>query len=158
MLFAVKRFGSTFQIAWLALAVCLTCVGAEAPAAAHVFSLTVDVDGVRNSQGAIGMLVFRTADGWPDETKLAVRMLQVPAHAGRTVVHVDGLSEGDYGILVVHDENLNRKLDKDWKGLPKEQWGMSNNPRVLLTTPKFDAAKFHVRGDMEVQVQMRLLH
>lgn len=123
--------------------------------AQKTYTLTVVVEGVRNSTGEIGMLMFNSRQGWPDELKDALRGTRVPAVAGKTTVKVDSLAPGDYGVLVIHDENLNQKLDRDWKGLPSEQWGMSNNPRVYLSAPTFERARFHLTGDMEIHITLK---
>jgi uncharacterized protein (DUF2141 family) len=124
-------------------------------AAQKVYTLTVVVDGVRNSTGNIGMLIFNSRQGWPDELKSALRGATVPAEAGKTTVKVEGLPAGDYGVLVIHDENMNQKLDRDWKGIPSEQWGMSNNPKVFLSAPSFDRARFHLTGDMQIHIILK---
>lgn len=123
--------------------------------APKTYTLTIVVEGVRNSTGQIGMLMFNSRQGWPDELRDALRGTTVPAVAGRTVIKVDGLIAADYGALVIHDENMNQKLDRDWKGLPSEQWGMSNNPRVYFAAPSFDRARFHLSGDMEIHIQLK---
>lgn len=124
-------------------------------AAQKLYTLSVVVDGVRNSTGNIGMLIFNSRQGWPDELKSALRGATVPAEAGKTTVKIEGLPAGDYGVLVIHDENMNQKLDRDWKGIPSEQWGMSNNPKVYLSAPSFDRARFHLTGDMEIHIILK---
>jgi uncharacterized protein (DUF2141 family) len=120
------------------------------------YALTVYVDGLRNSVGNIDLLVFDQAQGWPDEIPYSIRKFELPATAGSMVVKVNDLPAGEYGVIVVHDENLNRRIDKDWRGVPIEQWGMSNNPRVYMTTPAYHRAKFKMQGNMEVHVPMKL--
>ena len=124
-------------------------------AAQKLYTLTIVVDGVRNSAGNIGMLIFNSRQGWPDELRSALRGATVPAEAGHTILKVDGLPAGEYGVLVIHDENMNQKLDRDWKGIPSEQWGMSNNPKVFLAAPSFDRARFHLSGDMEIRIILK---
>ncbi len=123
--------------------------------AIHGERLTVYVEGVRNSTGNIGYLVFNSDRGWPDTIAEAVRGDVVPAQKGTTVFEVTDLPPGDYGVLVIHDENGNKKLDRDWKGVPKEQWGMSNNPRVYLAAPSFQRARFHVDRTTEIHIQLK---
>ncbi len=120
------------------------------------YTLTVYIDGLRNSVGNIDMLVFNQADGWPDEIPHSIRAYEVPAVEGNMVLKVENLPPGDYGVIVVHDENLNRRIDKDWRGVPIEQWGMSTNPRVYFRTPSFDRARVHLEGDMQVHVPLKL--
>jgi uncharacterized protein (DUF2141 family) len=101
------------------------------------------------------MLLFNSPEGWPDSLNKAVRGQTVPALQGSTTLRLNNLPEGDYGVLVIHDENGNNKLDRDWKGIPKEQWGMSNNPRVLLSAPTFHQAQFHLSSDKEIHIILK---
>lgn len=120
------------------------------------YTLTVYIDGLRNSVGNIDLLVFDQPQGWPDEIPWSIRKFEVPAMEGNMVIKVNDLPAGEYAVLVLHDENLNRRIDKDWRGVPIEQWGMSNNPRVYMTTPAYHRAKFKLLSDMEVHVPMKL--
>jgi uncharacterized protein (DUF2141 family) len=157
------RFSRQLRAAALAAAALLLtlCLMAEPPepqpasAKAAGCTLTVVVEGVRNSTGTIGYLLFNSATGWPDELKSAYRGGTVKAVAGRTIFRLENLPPGEYGVLVIHDENGNRKLDKDWKGMPIEQWGMSNNPRVFLSTPPFRHASFRLAGDREIHIALK---
>jgi uncharacterized protein (DUF2141 family) len=117
--------------------------------------LRVYVEGVRNSKGVIGYLVFDSSRGWPDTMKDTVRMDAVPAREGTTMIEMPNLRTGDYGLVVIHDENSNKKLDRDWKGAPKEQWGMSNNPRAYLSAPSYERAKFHLASAMDMHIVLK---
>jgi uncharacterized protein (DUF2141 family) len=68
---------------------------------------------------------------------------------------IAGLPDGVYGVVVLHDENKNQRLDRNWFGKPKEQWGMSNNPTARLSAPAFERARFMLEGDKTIEV---LLH
>jgi uncharacterized protein (DUF2141 family) len=117
--------------------------------------LRVYVEGVRNSKGVIGYLVFDSSRGWPDTIKDTVRMDAMPAHEGTVLLEIPNLRTGDYGLVVIHDENSNKKLDRDWKGSPTEQWGMSNNPRAYLSAPPYDRAKFHIEHAMDLHIVLK---
>src|SRR5512146_2502678 len=127
----------------------------DAPAVKGTATLTVDVEGVNTQGGNIGVMVFRSAKGWPEDNGEAYRAVVVAAHPGMVIVRVPDLPVGEYAIAVGHDVNLNRKVDRNWLGKPTEQWGMSNNPHPKLKTPDFSKAKFEVSGDEEVRIQMQ---
>jgi len=133
-----------------------TPVASTGAGALGSFTLTVEIEGLRNSSGNIDMLVFDQSQGWPDEIPYSIRKFEVPAVEGNMVLKVPNLPAGEYAVIVVHDENLNRRIDKDWRGVPIEQWGMSNNPRVYMSTPAYHRAKFRMQGDTEIHVPMKL--
>jgi len=110
-------------------------------------TLRVHVDGLRNSNGVIGSVIFTSPDGWPEDTKKAFRHGPTPISPGErqgTVVW-EHLPPGDYGVAVIHDENRNAKLDRNLIAIPKEGFGFANNPHVALSAPPFQAAIVHVQ-------------
>jgi uncharacterized protein (DUF2141 family) len=121
---------------------------------AELHSLTVAIDGVANSKGVVGVLVFNSARGWPEHVSAAFRSKAVAAHEGRTELTITGLPTGDYAVVVLHDENENKKLDRNWLGKPTEQWGMSNNPEYFLSAPSFEESRFRLGSDERIHVKL----
>jgi len=52
------------------------------------------------------------------------------------------LEEGIYSIGFFIDKNNNEKLDTNFLGVPKEQFGFSNDAMGLFGPPSFEAASF----------------
>ncbi len=52
------------------LRVLASLLSSAAPAG---YRLTVEVENVRNAQGVVGVLVFNTAQGWPEQFSAALR-------------------------------------------------------------------------------------
>ena len=110
-------------------------------------TLRIHVDGLRNSIGVVGSVIFRTSDGWPEDTKKAYRHGPTPIAPGERQATVvwEHLPPGDYGVAAIHDENRNAKLDRNIIGIPKEGFGFANNPHVGLSAPAFNLAVVHVQ-------------
>jgi uncharacterized protein (DUF2141 family) len=108
--------------------------------------LRIHVDGLRNSTGVVGAAIFKSADGWPENMDKAVHHWPTPISAGarEATAVMENLPQGDYGVVAIHDENKNHKLDRNFIGIPKEGFGFANNPHVLLSAPPFSAAIVHV--------------
>jgi len=53
---------------------------------------------------------------------------------------------GTYALAVIHDENMNGKLETNWLGIPKEGYGFSNDAKGILGAPSFAAASFRYDG------------
>jgi uncharacterized protein (DUF2141 family) len=119
------------------------------------YKVTVIAEGVNEQDGNIGVLLFNSTKGWPEDRTAALRDVVVPAHAGVVKVELADVPAGTYAIAVAHDVNKNHKLDKNWIGMPTEQWGMSNNPHARIKAPAFSAAQFTVNHDMEIHVKMQ---
>jgi len=120
----------------------------------EVHSLTVVVDGVANSKGVVGVLVFNSARGWPEYPSAAFRSKAVAAQEGLTELTLTDLPTGYYAVVVLHDENQNKKLDRNWFGKPTEQWGMSNDPHYSLSAPPFEQAIFRLERDERIHVKV----
>jgi uncharacterized protein (DUF2141 family) len=118
-------------------------------------TLTVVVENVNQEGGNIGVLVFNSTRGWPEDRFAALRDVVVPAHPGTVTVTVPDLPAGDYAVAVAHDVNKNHKLDKNLFGAPKEQWGMSNNPHATIKAPSFATARFSLAADQEIHVKLQ---
>jgi uncharacterized protein (DUF2141 family) len=108
--------------------------------------LRIHVDGLRNSTGVVGAAIFKSPDGWPEDMSKAFNHWPTPIAAGahEATAVMENLAPGDYGVVAIHDENKNRKLDRNFIGIPKEGFGFANNPHVGLSAPAFSFAIVHV--------------
>ncbi|HWR52906.1 MAG TPA: DUF2141 domain-containing protein [Bryobacteraceae bacterium] len=116
--------------------------------------LTIVAEGVRNSRGVVGVLLFRSARGWPEDVGAAFRSEAARAHPGITTMTFEDLPPGTYAIVLLHDENENKKLDKNFFGVPREGWGMSNNPKAHGAAPAFSRARFVFRSDTRLRIHL----
>jgi len=126
-------------IAWLA-----TLLLACSPSTAA--SLVVHVTRIDSHHGQLKVGIFANANGWPSD-KGAITGQNVPLASikGDDVdVTFANVKPGDYAVGRYHDANGNNRLDKNFLGVPKEQWGVSNNVKPHLRAPRFDEARFKV--------------
>tara|TARA_Y100000991_G_C21951875_1_gene340183 strand:+ start:274 stop:711 length:438 start_codon:yes stop_codon:yes gene_type:complete len=68
---------------------------------------------------------------------------------------VINLPEGIYAIALFIDANKNMKIDKNFLGIPKEQYGFSNNAMGNLSGPSFEQAKFQVKGNSIQNIKLK---
>jgi uncharacterized protein (DUF2141 family) len=106
-------------------------------------AVTLHVDGFRNQKGDLGVTVFQSSDGWPENNNKALQHGAFPFSGNQATVKLD-LPPGRYAFAVIHDENSNHKLDRNFIGYPKEGFGFSTNPRVYLSAPSFEATAVQV--------------
>ena len=126
---------------------------------AETATLTVRVTGARNNKGRIGVTLFRNAQGFPDDASQAFRQQSVDIDAKTMSAQLTfkDLPQGTYAVSVLHDENGNGKMDKNFVGIPKEGYGASNNPKKKRRTPTFDEAKFSLTGS-EQSIEITLIY
>jgi uncharacterized protein (DUF2141 family) len=105
--------------------------------------LTIDVGNVRNAEGVVRIDVCTQDLFLKDDCRFVG---EAPARAGVTTVTVRDLPAGAYAIQAYHDENRNRKVDRNFIGLPKEGVGFSRDARIRLGPPKWADAVFAFDG------------
>ena len=120
---------------------------ASSPDSSAGCTLRIHVDGLRNSTGVVGSIIFKSRAGWPEDKDKSFRHGPTPIAPGERQATVvwEHLPPGDYGVAVIHDENRNAKLDRNLIAIPKEGFGFANNPHVGLSAPPFDAAIVHLQ-------------
>ncbi len=98
--------------------------------------------------------LFNSPEKWLGEQPIYSSTIDV---AGQTVVwKINDVPYGNYGIAVLHDENKNGKMDKNFVGIPQEPYGFSNNVRVTFGPPTWEKSKFVVRGSItEVSIEAK---
>ena len=70
------------------------------------------------------------------------RKVRIPAAAGQQIVCMNLEQPGTYAVAVYHDIDGDRKLKKQWNLLPREPFGLSNNPEQQFGFPKFSDSAF----------------
>lgn len=65
------------------------------------------------------------------------------------------LKKGVYAIKVLVDNNDNGKIDLNFFGIPKEQFGFSNNVLGILGVPKFEKASFKLSSNKKIEIKLR---
>jgi uncharacterized protein (DUF2141 family) len=122
-------------------------------------TLTVRVTGARNTKGKIGVTLFQDAQGFPDDTSKAVRQqgVEIDPNTKSAQVTFKDVPQGIFAVSVLHDENGNGKMDKNFVGMPKEGYGASNNPKKKKRAPTFDEAKFSLNTS-EQAIEITLIY
>ncbi len=116
----------------------------------HGHNLNIEVEGIRNSNGLIGISIYNSPHGFPNDLAKAIKTEFVTIKDNKAKIAINNLSEGYYAISVFHDENGNRKIESNWIGLPKEGVGVSNNVKASFGPPKFNDAKFMLNRSEQI--------
>lgn len=135
----------------VACTACLALIFANLPAPALAQSpcpgIHVQILNIRNSTGTVACALFESSDGFPSEyLRSATNVMVIKIRKSQARCNFEDIPPGTYAMAVVHDENMNGKLDTNWLGLPTEGYGFSNNAKGVLGAPSFSAAKFNYDG------------
>lgn len=118
-------------------------------------TIIVQLNGIKEPTGQVLLSLFNKEEGFPTQPEKAFRWSKAKVTASSLIISLDGLPLGTYAIAVVHDENSNEVMDRNWFGLPEEPYGISNNVTRTFTPPKFEEAKFTVTGKRDtVKIEM----
>jgi len=91
------------------------------------------------TEGQLQVLLFDRAEGFEDFAG-PIRVEIFPA-SGQQTLQIDNVPAGAYALLVIHDENGNDRLDRNFIGIPSEPVGFSNAYRPR-GPPTFRNAQF----------------
>jgi len=100
----------------------------------------VKVTGVRNTKGDIRLVVFDQQEGFPSTYQKAKIRKSLPASQAKNGVLTFQLKEirlANCAFVILHDENSNKKMDRNFLKMPKEGAAISNG---LSLRPSFQKA------------------
>ena len=115
--------------------------------------LEVVVSGVTSSEGNVLVALYQEASAFPKFEKV-FRVGKAHAATGDTKVVLEDLPAGEYALAVFHDENGNDALDKNWLGLPKEDYGFSMARTKTFGPPSFEECLVVLREDMTLEIPL----
>lgn len=123
--------------------------------AANAADLHVKVDGITQATGTLSAMLVNSAEAWDGKSEPVSRRRADITATGSIELVFDDLAPGDYAIRVMHDDNGNGKLDRNFVGMPTEGYGFSNNPRVMRAAT-FEEARFTVpAAGTSIQIVLR---
>jgi len=118
---------------------------------AQHYTVEINGSGFESSEGQAMIRIFNQEDGFPREGKKAYKVLKVAISNKTCQAKVD-LPKGDYAFIIIHDENKNDDIDKNWLGMPSEALGVSNYPK--LSKPDFKKAKQLINSNVKINIKV----
>ena len=113
-------------------------------------TITIAIDNIKNNTGKV-VFALHTKDTWMKSQ--GVQSDSVTIINGKATVTFKNVTKGSYAVMALHDVNENGKMDFE-NGMPKENYGMSNNP-MSYGPPQFSEAKFDVLAE-NLDIKIRL--
>jgi uncharacterized protein (DUF2141 family) len=124
---------------------------ANLPASAFAQSscpgIHVKILSIRNSTGTVACALFESPAGFLAEfLHFATNIVVIKVRDTQARCDFAEIAPGAYALAVIHDENMNGKLDTNWLGIPTEGYGFSNDAKALFSAPSFSVARFPYDG------------
>ena len=113
-------------------------------------TLDIEVQGIEKG-GILNLEISSTKEAFEsdeDDAGVAARIQQKVS--GGSYQRSFEIPPGTYAVKLHIDENENGKLDTNFLGIPKEQYGISNNGRFL----NFKAASFIIDTYKKIQIEL----
>jgi uncharacterized protein (DUF2141 family) len=117
----------------------------------ETFDLTVNISGLNSDKGTLMVAVYNKKE---DFLKKQFKGNLAKIKNKKSVVVFKNLPKGEYAVSFVHDENDNKKMDTNFLGIPKEDYGCSNNATGFMGPPKYDDAKFQLSENKSIDIKI----
>lgn len=111
---------------------------------------------IKNSTGTVACALFEAPEGFPTEfLSHATRIMMMTIQDTRGRCDFLDIEAGTYALAVIHDENMNGKMDTNWLGVPEEGYGFSSGAKVSMSAPSFEDASFSYDGeDLDLTISL----
>ena len=121
---------------------------------AQIPQIRVTVNGVR-AHGILTVEIYDENEKAFLSREGRLRRSRDAAEDGTQTVCLNVPGAGTYAVALYHDEDGNRKLARKWNFLPKEPFGLSNNPKLKLRKPRHRDSAFEA-GPLGAEVTVNL--
>ncbi len=114
-------------------------------------SLKISVNNVKVGKGSIVVEIYDKHELFFKKS-LAKKIVKATDKNLDVSFHIP---HGTYAIAIYQDENENKLFDRNFLGLPKEPYGLSNNFKPRFSAPTFNDCKFIVAQATALSISLR---
>jgi uncharacterized protein (DUF2141 family) len=115
-------------------------------------SIEVEISNFASDKGIAMVGLFNSEASFMDDGYMGK---EVEIKDNKAFARFKDIPDGTYAILIYHDENKNGELDK-FLGIPREDYGASNQAHSRLGPPRWQDARFEVKGGEIVKQSIKL--
>tara|TARA_R110002126_G_scaffold277560_5_gene423607 strand:- start:1422 stop:1841 length:420 start_codon:yes stop_codon:yes gene_type:complete len=117
----------------------------------ETFNLTVNISGLSSNKGTLMVGIYNKKENFLNK-QFKGDLAKIENK--KSVVVFKNLPKGEYAVSFIHDENDNKKMDTNFIGIPKEDYGCSNNATGFMGPPKYDDAKFQLSENKVIEIKI----
>lgn len=118
---------------------------------AQKVNLEVDMQGFKNNIGVVKVGLYNSEGTFLGKT---YKKLDSKIADKKAVVTFEGIEKGEYAVSIYQDENLNGTMDKNFFGIPSEDYMASNNEKGSFGPPKYQKAKFVITANSKIAIKI----
>jgi len=117
----------------------------------RAYDITVNVEDIESNDGKVFLALYNSESSFLDKTyKGTISKIE----NNKCTVEFKDVPPGTYAVSIFHDENDNGKMDSNFMGIPKEDYGCSNNAKGFMGPPKWKDAKFQLKEDTSITITL----
>ena len=110
--------------------------------------VTVNISNLNSDNGKVFVAIYNSEGSFLNK---GYKSLVTEIDNNFCRVTFKNIPKGIYAISMYHDENDNNEMDTNFLGIPKEDYGCSNNANGFMGPPKWEDAKFEVKEESITQ-------
>ncbi|MBT8258478.1 MAG: DUF2141 domain-containing protein [Flavobacteriaceae bacterium] len=117
--------------------------------AQNLVDLEVKVTGIKKLSGKVRICLVHSKEDFLKNCYQS-QDIKVGSHEVTAVFH--DLEPKEYAISIYHDEDDNNELNSNFLGIPREDYGFSNNPKSMFGPPKYEKCTFQLKSNKQVVI------
>jgi uncharacterized protein (DUF2141 family) len=114
------------------------------------YSITVNIENLKSDDGQVLVGLYDSEADWLSTTYMG-EVANISNNSCSVVFK--NVPQGIYAVSYIHDTNNNDELDTNFMGIPKEDFGCSNNAKGFMGPPKWEDAKFELTKSIEIVIK-----
>lgn len=118
------------------------------------FEIEVEIKGLNLNSGEVFIALYANSKNFLSEKNYYKSKIKKTV-TSELKYTFSNIPKGVYAVATFCDKNLNGKLDKNFFGIPKESFGISNNPKIIFSQPTFKESSFILDSDKKIEIQIR---
>jgi len=115
--------------------------------------LSIIVPNIKPLKGEIQVSVYDNEKSFLKENE-EYRIYRFKVEEAKGNFVINDLPEKEYALIIYHDENDNKEMDKSIIGMPKEGYGFSKNIKPGLSRPDFKDCSILLNKDVETEIRL----
>lgn len=118
--------------------------------------IVANIHDLKNNEGTCIACLFNNASAFNGDDGQPIKCFTANIRHFASQIVFTNIEAGEYAIKVFHDENNNKKIDRNFLGIPKEGYGASLNKLRFAAAPSYHDNIFLLHNDSTKVLRIKL--
>ena len=119
----------------------------------QTYSIALTVTDISKIEGEILIAVYNNEETFLD-IENAFKVYSKKVKKNTMVLNPNNYPKGNYSIALFHDEDINGKMERNFLGIPSEDYGFSNISSTVFSRPSYEETKFYLNSDTTITIPL----